>query len=41
MEHSPPAVLLATDGSVDAKIAEQIAVGLRVRSGARLHLVHA
>lgn len=41
MKPYPTTVLLATDGSADAKIAEQVAVDLCARSGATLHVVHA
>lgn len=37
----PTTILLATDGSADAQFAEQVAVDLRRRSGATLHVVHA
>ena len=37
----PTTILLATDGSADARFAERVAVDLCARSGAVLHLVHA
>jgi nucleotide-binding universal stress UspA family protein len=41
MERYPTTILLATDGSADAQLAEKVAVDLCARSGAQLHLVHA
>jgi len=41
METYPTTILLATDGSPDAVLAEQIATDLQTRSAADLHLVHA
>lgn len=34
-------ILLATDGSEDARVAARVAIDLSVRSGCQLHIVHA
>src|SRR5215210_2399489 len=41
MSHLPKKILLATDGSEDARLAARAAVDLSNKTGAQLHLVHA
>src|SRR5215213_2544442 len=41
MSHLPKKILLATDGSEDARLAARAAASLSVEAGAELHLVHA
>jgi nucleotide-binding universal stress UspA family protein len=41
MSHLPKKILLATDGSEDARLAARAAASLADKAGAELHVVHA